>query len=131
MQNLLGSLLYVHILYAHRGFFPAVQLNYVLLHKILLAISFDSVQVKVSTFYHNAQSCEQFYAKSECFFTGCQSQAWEDTYRNWDAVTRYLELYPKVKYEEQGRGEIAEMIKLKRKTPQHANTEHELEVSNE
>ncbi|PVD31241.1 hypothetical protein C0Q70_06653 [Pomacea canaliculata] len=55
------------------------------------------------------------------------SQAWEDTYRNWDAVTRYLELYPKVKYEEQGRGEIAEMIKLKRKTPQHANTEHELE----
>ncbi|XP_076453075.1 neurofibromin-like isoform X4 [Babylonia areolata] len=56
------------------------------------------------------------------------SQAWEDTYRNWDAVTRYLELYPKVKYEEQGRGEIVEMIKLKRKTPQHANTEHELEV---
>ena len=55
-------------------------------------------------------------------------QAWEDTYRNWDAVTRYLELYPKVKYEEQGRGEIVDMIKLKRKTPQHANTEHELEV---
>ncbi|KAK7488237.1 hypothetical protein BaRGS_00020544 [Batillaria attramentaria] len=55
------------------------------------------------------------------------SQAWEDTYRNWDAVTRYLELYPKVKYEEQGRGEIADMIKLRRKTPQHANTEHELE----
>ncbi|XP_041348224.1 neurofibromin-like isoform X2 [Gigantopelta aegis] len=54
------------------------------------------------------------------------SQAWEDTFRNWDMVTRYLESYPKVKFDE-GQREIAEMIKLKRKPPHHPSTEHELE----
>ena len=42
-------------------------------------------------------------------------------------VTRYLESYPKVKFDE-GQREIAEMIKLKRKPPHHPSTEHELEV---
>ena len=55
------------------------------------------------------------------------SQAWEDTFRNWEANTRYLESYPKVKLGEEGR-ELTDMMKFsKRKTP-HTNTEHELEV---
>ncbi|XP_067682311.1 neurofibromin-like isoform X6 [Haliotis asinina] len=54
------------------------------------------------------------------------SQAWEDTFRNWDMVTRYLESYPKVKFDDSQR-EIADMIKMKRKPPNHASTEHELE----
>ncbi|XP_050410069.1 neurofibromin isoform X2 [Patella vulgata] len=53
------------------------------------------------------------------------SQAWEDTYRNWENVTRNIESSPK-KFEDGGR-EIAEMMRLKRKPPHHANTEHELE----
>ncbi|CAL1527010.1 unnamed protein product, partial [Lymnaea stagnalis] len=52
-------------------------------------------------------------------------QAWEDTFRNWDAVTRYLETYPKLKLEE-GR-ELTDVMRItKRKTP-HSSTEHELE----
>ena len=95
----------------------AVSLHLVLLFLFCFGKRFLYIASQDFTYRHTGK------AGSDGLF-----QAWEDTYRNWDAVTRYLELYPKVKYEEQGRGEIVDMIKLKRKTPQHANTEHELEV---
>ncbi|ESO97611.1 hypothetical protein LOTGIDRAFT_104331 [Lottia gigantea] len=57
--------------------------------------------------------------------TSGNSQAWEDTYRNWENVTRHIESSPK-KFEEGGR-EIADLMRLKRKTTHHSYTELELE----
>ncbi|RUS73016.1 hypothetical protein EGW08_019222, partial [Elysia chlorotica] len=54
------------------------------------------------------------------------SQAWEDTCRNWDAVTRYLESNPKTKMEE-GREFVDVMRISKRPKNPISNTEHELE----
>ncbi|KAK3767382.1 hypothetical protein RRG08_049749 [Elysia crispata] len=54
------------------------------------------------------------------------SQAWEDTCRNWDAVTRYLESNPKMKMEE-GREFVDVMRISKRPKNPISNTEHELE----
>ncbi|KAL5015709.1 hypothetical protein ScPMuIL_005298 [Solemya velum] len=59
------------------------------------------------------------------------SQAWDDTFRNWGVVTQYLETYPKdpkVKnLEESGGAGLGDTIRLKRKPPHHPTTEHELE----
>lgn len=57
-------------------------------------------------------------------------QAWDDTFRNWEVITQYLENYPKdakVKTDSEIPTGLGETIK-KRKPPHHANTEHELEV---
>ncbi|XP_021368387.1 neurofibromin-like isoform X2 [Mizuhopecten yessoensis] len=62
--------------------------------------------------------------------TSGNSQAWDDTFRNWEVVTQYLETYPKdpkVKVEEGSTAGLGDTIKMKRKPPHHANTEHELE----
>ncbi|KAL3856417.1 hypothetical protein ACJMK2_011181 [Sinanodonta woodiana] len=58
------------------------------------------------------------------------SQAWDDTFRNWGVVTQYLETYPKdpkVKLDDNNPAALGDAIRLKRKPPHHANTEHELE----
>lgn len=60
----------------------------------------------------------------------CIFKAWDDTFRNWGVVTSYLEAYPKdhkVKIEDNAAA-LGDAIRLKRKPPHHANTEHELEV---
>lgn len=61
-------------------------------------------------------------------------KAWDDTFRNWEVITQYLETYPKdpkVKAEDSTQaGSLSDSIRLsKRKPPHHANTVHELEVS--
>ncbi|XP_011426816.1 neurofibromin isoform X4 [Magallana gigas] len=61
--------------------------------------------------------------------TSGNSQAWDDTFRNWEVITQYLENYPKdakVKTDSEIPTGLGETIK-KRKPPHHANTEHELE----
>lgn len=75
--------------------------------------------------YHSKS--DLLHVQSECKSPLFPCQAWEDTFRNWDAVTRYLETYPKLKLEE-GKDLTDVMRITKRKTP-HSSTEHELEVS--
>lgn len=56
------------------------------------------------------------------------SQAWEDTFMNWENSTRYLVHYPKTKLED-AQGVISETIHrtvTKRRTS-HQSTDHELE----
>ncbi|KAJ8312996.1 hypothetical protein KUTeg_010369 [Tegillarca granosa] len=65
-------------------------------------------------------------------YTSGNSQAWDDTFRNWEVITQYLETYPKdpkVKAEDSTQaGSLSDSIRLsKRKPPHHANTVHELE----
>uniref|UniRef100_T1J6E5 Neurofibromin n=1 Tax=Strigamia maritima TaxID=126957 RepID=T1J6E5_STRMM len=55
---------------------------------------------------------------------GC-SQAWEDTFNNWDVVTKTLVSYPKVKLEE---GQISDSFRTAgKRRASHQSTEHELE----
>lgn len=56
------------------------------------------------------------------------SQAWDDTFRNWGVVTSYLEMYPKDHKKIEDTAAVGDAIRVKRKPPHHANTEHELEV---
>ena len=59
----------------------------------------------------------------------CIIQAWDDTFRNWGVVTQYLEAYPKDhKMKIEDTATVGDPIRVKRKPPHHANTEHELEV---
>jgi neurofibromin 1 len=63
--------------------------------------------------------------------TSGNSQAWDDTYRNWEIITQYLETFPKdpkVKMEECSSAGLGASIPMKRKPPHHASTDHELEV---
>ncbi|XP_064460461.1 neurofibromin-like isoform X2 [Ornithodoros turicata] len=57
---------------------------------------------------------------------GC-SQAWEDTFMNWDVVTKLLVSYPKSKLEE---GQICESLHrtIGKRRASHQSTDHELEV---
>ncbi|XP_071181509.1 neurofibromin-like isoform X6 [Mytilus edulis] len=62
--------------------------------------------------------------------TSGNSQAWDDTHRNWDLITQYLETFPKdpkVKMEECQAPGLGASNPIKRKPPHHASTEHELE----
>ncbi|XP_062578923.1 neurofibromin-like isoform X10 [Saccostrea cucullata] len=62
-------------------------------------------------------------------YTSGNSQAWDDTFRNWEVITQYLENYPKdakVKTDSEIPTGLGDTIR-KRKPPHHANTEHELE----
>ncbi|XP_064619782.1 neurofibromin-like isoform X5 [Lineus longissimus] len=52
------------------------------------------------------------------------NQAWEDTFRNWENVTKWLTNYPKAKYDE---GMVSERAMAKRRASSHTNTEHDLE----
>ncbi|XP_040072137.1 neurofibromin [Ixodes scapularis] len=56
---------------------------------------------------------------------GC-SQAWEDTFMNWDVVTKLLVSYPKSKLEE---GQICESLHrtIGKRRASHQSTDHELE----
>ncbi|KAM7311836.1 hypothetical protein ISCGN_008743, partial [Ixodes scapularis] len=57
---------------------------------------------------------------------GC-SQAWEDTFMNWDVVTKLLVSYPKSKLEE---GQICESLHrtIGKRRASHQSTDHELEL---
>lgn len=56
------------------------------------------------------------------------TQAWEDTCKAWDNVTRVLDIYPKGKPEEgSGSGSLGETIRLRRKPTHHGTSDHELE----
>lgn len=65
-----------------------------------------------------------------CYICCSFGQAWDDTFRNWEVITQYLENYPKdakVKADSEIPTGLGDTIR-KRKPPHHANTEHELEV---
>lgn len=53
-------------------------------------------------------------------------QAWEETFRNWDVLTKVLTSYPKTKLED-GTLEPFHRSAGKRRAS-HQNSEHELEV---
>ncbi|KAK2173204.1 hypothetical protein NP493_892g01057 [Ridgeia piscesae] len=55
------------------------------------------------------------------------TQAWVDTFRNWESSTRHLVNYPKTKLEDGILGDTPHRIVPKRRTS-HQSTEHELEV---
>ncbi|XP_036370881.1 neurofibromin isoform X2 [Octopus sinensis] len=56
------------------------------------------------------------------------TQAWEDTCKAWDNVTKNLDIYPKGKLEEGcSSGSIGETIRLRRKPTHHGTSDHELE----
>ena len=55
------------------------------------------------------------------------TQAWEETFRNWENSTRGLVHYPKTKPEEGMIGDTLHRTVTKRRTS-HQSTEHELEV---
>ncbi|CAH1800649.1 unnamed protein product [Owenia fusiformis] len=65
--------------------------------------------------------------------TAGNQQAWEDTFRNWEATTKWLAVYPKSKSDEMIMGETLHsrslsVISYKRRTQSHQSTnEHELE----
>lgn len=54
-------------------------------------------------------------------------QAWEDTFKNWDILTKQLQSYPKARVEEGQTNESFHRSAGKRRAS-HQSTEHELEV---
>lgn len=54
-------------------------------------------------------------------------QAWEETFRNWDVLTKILTSYPKTKLEDGSLEPFHRTVGKRRAS--HQNSEHELEVS--
>ena len=59
--------------------------------------------------------------------TAGNTQAWEETFMNWEGSTRHLVNYPKTKLEEGVIGDTIHRTVTKRRTS-HQSTDHELEV---
>lgn len=64
--------------------------------------------------------------KIEICTQGC-SQAWEDSYLNWDAITKFLVSYPKSKLETSSEQSDSIHRNISKRRASHQNTEHELE----